>query len=563
MFFGMTNSPSTFQTMMNDVFRTVIAEGIVIVYLDDILIFTKTEEEHERAVQRVLKILAEHKLFLHLEKCEFHRKQIEYLGLVISENTVAMDPVKVAGVREWPTPESQTDVQAFVGFVNFYRCFIQDFSTIARPLFDLTQSDHAWNWGTKEQEAFERLKMAVTTAPILASPQDSEPFCIEADSSDFTSGAILSQKLPGEEKWHPVAFYSKSLSPVERNYEIHDKEMLAIIRTLKEWRHFLKGARYLVEIWTDHKNLEYFMTAKKLNRRQARWSLYLARFDFKLIHRPRHSMGKPDALLWRPDHGKGASDNEDVILLRLELIVVRALEGLHLEGPERDMLREIRQGNQKGDQKEPVAKAARKLQQTSSKTVRSAEWLEDDGVLRFRGKIYIPQNSDLRRWIVSLCHDTKVAGHPRRWKMLELVSRNYWWPQMSRYVRQYVCTCDLCLRTKPIRQAPVGELHPLRIPDLRWDVLSVDFIVELPLSSGHDAVMTVVDSVLKRAHFIPTHTTMTAEGAARLFLHQVWKLHGLPKYVVSDCGPQFVARFTRELYRLLEIKLVSSTAWHP
>jgi len=322
MFFGMTNSPATFQTMMNDVFRTVIAEGIVVVYLDDILIFTKTEEEHERAVRRVLEILAEHKLFLRLEKCEFHRKQIEYLGLVISENTVAMDPIKVAGVHEWPTPESRTDVQAFVGFVNFYRRFIQDFSTIARPFFDLTRSDHAWNWGTKEQEAFECLKMAVTTAPILASPQDLEPFCIEADSSDFASRAVLSQKLPGEEKWHPVAFYSKSLSPVEQNYEIHDKEMLAIIHALEEWRHFLEGARHPVEIWTDHKNLEYFMTAKKLNRRQAHWSLYLAHFDFKLIHRPGRSMGKPDALSWRPDHGKGASDNKDVILLRLELIVV-------------------------------------------------------------------------------------------------------------------------------------------------------------------------------------------------------------------------------------------------
>jgi len=145
MFFGMTNSPTTFQTMMNNVFRTVIAERIIIVYLDDILIFTKTEEEHERVVRRVLEILAEHKLFLHPEKCEFHRKQIEYLGLVISENKVAMDPVKVARVREWPTLESQTDMQAFVGFVNFYRRFIQDFSTIARPLFDLTRSDHAWN----------------------------------------------------------------------------------------------------------------------------------------------------------------------------------------------------------------------------------------------------------------------------------------------------------------------------------------------------------------------------------------------------------------------------------
>ena len=157
----------------------------------------------------------------------------------------------------------------------------------------------------------------------------------------------------------------------------------------------------------------------------------------------------------------------------------------------------------------------------------------------------------------------KVAGHPRCWKTLELVTRDYWWPQMSRYIGQYVSTCDLCLRTKLIRQALVGELHPLWIPDLQWDTFSIDFVVEFPLSSRHNAVMTVVDSVSKQAHFIPTHMTVTAEGAARLFLYQVWKLHGLPKCVISDCGPQFVAHFTRELYRLLGIKLVSSTAWHP
>jgi len=165
--------------------------------------------------------------------------------------------------------------------------------------------------------------------------------------------------------------------------------------------------------------------------------------------------------------------------------------------------------------------------------------------------------------VVSLCHDTKVAGYPRHWKILELVSRDYWWPQISRYIGQYVSTCDLCIRTKLIRQALVGKLHPLQIPDSQWDTLSVDFVVELPLSSGHNAVMTVVDSVSKRVHFIPMHTTVTAEGAARLFLHQVWKLHSLPKYVISDCGPQFVAHFTRELYHLLGIKLASSTAWYP
>jgi len=189
--------------------------------------------------------------------------------------------------------------------------------------------------------------------------------------------------------------------------------------------------------------------------------------------------------------------------------------------------------------------------------------LEEEELLWFRGKIYVPRNTDLQRRVVSLCHNTRVARYPGHWKTLELVSRDYWWPQMSRYIRQYVSTCDLCLRTKPIRQAPVDELHPLWILDLQWDTLSMDFIVELPLFSRHNAVMIVVDSVSKRAYFILMHMTVTVEGAARLFLHQVWKLHGLLKCVISDQGPQFVACFTKELYRLLGIKLASSTAWHP
>jgi len=176
MFFGMTNSPATFQTMMNDIFRNLIAEGIMVVYLDDILIFTKTKEEHEQVVRRVLQVLKENKLFLCPEKCEFCKQRIEYLGLVISENEVSIDPVKVAGVREWPTPENKTDVQAFLGFVNFYRRFIRDFSAKARPLFDLTRSEQVWTWSGKEQAAFEDLKTAVTTAPVLVFPQESDPF---------------------------------------------------------------------------------------------------------------------------------------------------------------------------------------------------------------------------------------------------------------------------------------------------------------------------------------------------------------------------------------------------
>jgi len=274
--------------------------------------------------------------------------------------------------------------------VNFYWRFIWDFSAKARPLFDLTCSEQVWTWSEKEQAAFKDLKTAVTTAPVLVSPQELDPFRIEADSSDFATGAVLSQQSMTDGKWHPIAFYSKSLSSVEQNYKIHDKEMLAIIRVLEEWRHFLEGATHPVEIWTDHKNLEYFMMAKKLNHCQARWSLHLARFDFLLHHRPRRTMGKPDALSRRADHGNGASDNEDVILLRPEFLAVRAMEGVELTGVEQKILSDICKGNRNGDQEEPIAKAARELQHSANGTVHSAEWSNIDSLLRFQGKIYVP-----------------------------------------------------------------------------------------------------------------------------------------------------------------------------
>ena len=280
-------------------------------------------------------------------------------------------------------------------------------------------------------------------------------------------------------------------------------------------------------------------------------------------HRPGRSMGKPDALSRRADHGTGSGDNDNMVLLRPELFAIRALEGIALEGEEHEILREIRKGNREGHQEDSVAIAARDLRKGKGKSLRSAEWSESDGLLLFRGKIYVPNDPEIRRRIVSLHHDTLIAGHAGRWKTLELVARNYWWPQMSRYIGQYVRTCDLCMRTKVQRHAPIGELHPLPIPEDRWSTLSVDFIVELPESNGHDAVMVVVDSVTKRAHFIPTNTTVSALGSARLYLRNVWKLHGLPDKMLSDRGPQFIAEFTRELYRLLGIKLATSTAYHP
>jgi hypothetical protein len=248
MFFGLTNSPATFQTMMNDMFTDMISEGVVVVYLDDILIFTKDLEEHRRITHRVLGRLAEHQLYLRPEKCEFEKTRIEYLGLIILENRVEMDLVKVAGVADWLEPCNKREVQSFLGFANFYHRFIKDFSHHARPLFNLTKNKQKWQWGSSEASAFRKLKELVTSAPVLTTPADDQPFRIEVDSSDFATSAVLSQLSTEDGKWHPVAYYSKSLLETERNYEIHDKEMLAIIQALDEWRHFLEGATHKVEI---------------------------------------------------------------------------------------------------------------------------------------------------------------------------------------------------------------------------------------------------------------------------------------------------------------------------
>jgi len=187
-----------------------------------------------------------------------------------------MDLIKVAGVAEWPVPKTKKEVQLFLGFTNFYCRFIEEFSHHVWPLFDLTKKDVPWAWNDNQKKAFDELKNCITSSPVLQFANDSLLFHIEADSSDFATGAVLLQQSLEDDKWHPVSFYSKLLNDVERNYEIHDKEMLAIIWALEEWRHFLEGLQHKFEVWTDHKNLKYFMTAKKLNQQQAWWFLYLS-----------------------------------------------------------------------------------------------------------------------------------------------------------------------------------------------------------------------------------------------------------------------------------------------
>jgi hypothetical protein len=273
---------------------------------------------------------------------------------------------------------------------------------------------------------------------------------------------------------------------------------------------------------------------------------------------------KPDALSRWANHGSGQGDNDNLTLLASELFWIHVLAGVRLEGNKRNILQEVQCSLKDDVQEESVVKAARELWKDKGRgTVKSAEWSESDGLLMFCGKIYVLKDRDLRCCIIEQHHDTHIAGHAGHFKTLELISCNYWWPQMSCYIGIYVKHCDLCNWTKVQCRRPNGELHPSETPEAPWDTISVDFIVELPESHAYDAIMCVVNSLTKCAHFIPMHTTLNAEGTALLFLKELWKHHGMPQVVISDGGPQVIAEFTHELYKLLGIKLALSTAYHP
>jgi hypothetical protein len=302
--FGLTNGPASFQHYINDVLFEYLHDFCQ-AYLDDILIYSKTLKEHRRHVRAVLERLRDDGLQIDINKCEFHVQETVFLGLVVSTDGLKMDPRKVQVIRDWATPKNLTDVQSFIGFCNFYRRFIKGFSKLARPMVNLTRKDHPFLWTDACQEAFELMKERVTTAPVLKHFDRTKEAILETDSSDYVNGGVLSQ-YGDDGILYPVAFYSKNMAPAECNYEIYDKELLAIIRCLEHWRPELESTDIPIKIFTDHKNLEYFMTTKELTRRQARWAEKLAEFNFKILYQSGAKNHKADALTrmpgYRPDN---------------------------------------------------------------------------------------------------------------------------------------------------------------------------------------------------------------------------------------------------------------------
>src|SRR5258708_3587904 len=527
MFFGLCNSPTTFQMMMNDILQDFIHNSEAICYMDNILVYSHTLSNHWQIVHQVLSTLWKQRLFLKPEKCKFEQKEVEYLGLVISKDHVAMDPTKVRGVTDSPTPTKVKEVQSFLGFVNFYQKFIWNFPKVACPLYALTRKTQWWVWGSPEQKAFDALKKAVTSAPVLTFPSQSSRFCLECDASNFATRVVLSQ-AQADGTHQPIAFMSKGFSDAECNYQIHDKEMLAIMHALDKWCHFLEGVTEKFEILTDHWNLTYFQDAQKLNRRQVCWSLFLLHFDFSLCHQPGWLMGKPDALSQRSDHPCRKDDNANVTLLPSNVFEVRNMEATLVDSRGDELVERIRRSM---DYDDAVVKA---LQELGAGTLQLDKWERDGNLVMYRGHVYVPRDPQLRHDIVHAHHDSMMTGHPGWWKTLELVSHNYWWPGISCYVASYMAGCDVCNCCKSFPMQKVGKLTPNRIPTCHWEVISVDTIGELPESKDYNTILVAVDRLSKHIHAVPTVTTVDSAGVACLFLEHVWRHHRLPEAIISD-----------------------------
>ncbi len=610
--FGLTNAPAVFQRLMQEVLRKEIGE-FAVVYLDDILIYSKTEEEHIQHVSTILERLQNNGLYAKLEKCEFHVKETLFLGVILSPDGLQMDPAKVEAVQSWEAPKTVKGLQRFIGFTNFYRKFIPGFSKLMQPLTALLKGrvhskkgkrsrgdsnqpndevgkkgllgdsnqrrsgghkrkaptsdagDETLNseserhgkskktllpWTDKHTEAFETIKAAFLSDVTLVFPDGRKQFILETDASDFALGGVLSQK-DEEGNLRPVAFHSRKLNPAEQNYEIYDKELLAIVDCLQTWRSYLIGPAQPTLILTDHRNLEYFMTMKQLNQRQARWSLKLADYDFVIVYRPGKEAVKPDALSRRDEHlvtERERQENAKVLL-----------------PPERFLVSTI-ESSVRGSSLYDVERLRRLLRE--DEFFRACLEHPDEnyeishGILRStKGRIYVPKA--MRAEIIGNHHASKIGGHFGVRKTIDLVRRGFIWPAMNTDIREYLRACDICKRTKMPRSRKQGLLRPLPLPTDSWRNVSLDFIVDLPPCQGSDSLLVVVDRRTKMAHFIPCQKTVTAAEAANLYVREVFRLHGMPSSIVSDRGPQFVSRFWKRFWELLGTNVTLSTAYHP
>jgi len=520
--FGLCNAPATFQALMNDVLRPFLRR-FVLVFFDDILIYSSSWADHLRHVRAVLSVLQQHQLFVKQSKCAFAVASVAYLGHVISADGVAMDPAKVEAVRDWPQPRSVRAVRGFLGLAGYYRKFVHDYGVIAAPLTALLKKE-GFSWTDEATAAFQALKAAVTSAPVLALPDFTKPFIVECDASTHGFGAVLLQEN------HPIAYFSRPVAPRHRSLAAYERELIGLVHAVRHWRPYLWGRRFTVR--TDHYSLKFLLDQRLATIPQHHWVGKLLGFDFGVEYKPGAQNAVADALS-RRDTPEGTV--------------------LAISAPRFDYIDRLRQ-------EQAIHPAAVDLKEEVLAGSRSAPWAITDGLLTYDGRVYVPPSSPLLRELLAAVHED---GHEGVQRTLHRLRRDVHFSDMRRVVQDFVRACSTCQRNKSEHLLPAGLLLPLPIPTAVWTDIGLDFIEALPKVRGKSVILTVVDRFSKYAHFIPLAHPYSAETVAQAFFADIVHLHGMPQSIVSDRDVVFTSTFWQELMRLMGAKLHMTSAFHP
>ncbi|CAH9105349.1 unnamed protein product [Cuscuta europaea] len=520
--FGLTNAPSTFQSLMNEVLRPFLRK-FALVFFDDILVYSKTKEEHKEHLRKVLGALKKNHLVANQKKCSFGQKQLNYLGHIISEDGVAADPEKIEAMKNWNIPKDLKELRGFLGLTGYYRRFVRGYSKIAAPLTVLLKKD-GFIWNEMGTEAFQNLKEAMISLPVLRVPDFNKMFVIETDASGKGLGAVLMQE------GGPLAYMSKQLSPKYLNKSVYEKELMAIVFAIQKWRPYLLERSF--EVHTDQRSLKYLTEQKAMGEDQQRWIAKLMGYNFTIRYKPGIENKAADALSRKYSYAA------------ISTVTCQEWEGLEEEL-----------------EKDP--KWGETMQKMLIQPDKYPDYKRKGGLLYYKGRLILPKGSHRILIILKEYHDSAIGGHSGYFRTMKRISNLFFWVGMRTDIKDYIQGCDTCQRNKYQVLKPAGLLQPLPIPEQVWTDVSMDFIGGLPKSQGKDTILVVVDRLTKFSHFIPLAHPYNAKGVAEIFIQEVVRIHGFPKSIVSDRDSLFLSSFWSELFRLAGTKLKYSTAYHP
>ncbi|KAH9275642.1 hypothetical protein BASA83_001931 [Batrachochytrium salamandrivorans] len=566
MSFGFANAPPHFQWVMNSIFSDMLGK-FVLVYLDDIIIYSPDLTSHVTHVRRVLDRLREKQLYCKLEKCFYGKHKLHYLGYIISSAGVEMDPKKIDAVQDWPVPTKVHDIQVFLGFTNFYRRFVPNYAKTTQPLTALLKKDIKFNWDQATEDSFKALKRAFKDNVILTHADESQEFLVEVDASDFAVAGVLSQ-YNNQRDLQPVAFFSRQMVPAERNYEIYDKELLAIAVCLKEWRHFLQNSIKPFTILSDHKSLEYFMTTKQLTRRQARWAELLSEYDFRLSYRSGSHNGKADHLSRRPDYMVEEEKSNFLQVLQPSMIVspLDATQSVYSPSLKRHiffdrdwplLVTDFLDANRwLLGIPEPLLDTCRKESAHFTMADNTFCRVLENGLSKIP---YCPSWD--RKSVYARFH--RGLGHLKFDSIIDLVTRRYWWPTMKQDIKKYISECPECQLNQSAsgRHAPtpIRPIPSVALPFERW---GMDFVQDLPRTkSSNQHIITAIDYATRWvvAKAVPNRDSVTVAS----FLYELMMNYGSPFELFTDRGSSFISEGIREYEKLQRIRHHATTPYHP